>query len=382
MSYTRILNLNSLLRRKSHFLFGARSTGKTTLIEEQLAKADGRVMVFDLLDDETYQQLIRRPKVIEERIKTETRIIVIDEIQRISKLLNEVHRLLRKTGIRFLLTGSSARKLRHGGSNLLGGRAWEAHLYPLCSQEIPSFNLLKYLNVGGLPHVYPSANPRQELKHYTNLYLREEIVAEALVRKLDDFVRFLDVIALNNGEELHYQGLSNDSGAGAKTIQNYVGILQDTLIGFTVPAFTKTKKRKAIERAKFYMFDIGVTNILAGRGEILEKSELYGKALEHFIAREIKTYLSYRALSEELMYWRSTSRMEVDFVVGNKLAVEVKATSMVQPGHLKGLKTLKEEGLIRDYIVVSNDPEERRVEGIRILPIPKFLSLLWNDRLF
>jgi len=377
MDFNRILNLSELLRQKSCFLFGARATGKTTLIEKQLPGA----FILNLLDDEVYERLLRRPKVIEESLTPASRIIVIDEVQRLPKLLNEVQRLMKRKELVFLLTGSSARNLKRGGANLLGGRAWEAHLHPLTFHEIPNFDLLRYLNVGGLPAVYLSRAPQEELKSYVSLYLREEVFSEALVRKEELFLRFLDVIALNNGEELHYQGLSNDSGVQAKTIQNYVQILEDTLIGFQVLPFLATKKRKAISRSKFFFFDLGVVNRLARRSEILEGSEIFGKAFEHFVARELRSYLSYRRHDEELCYWRSTSGFEVDFVIGREIAIEVKSTEMVVEGHLKGLKALREEGLVKKSVVVSQDPEKRVLDGVEILPWKVFLQQLWSDQL-
>jgi len=377
MEFQRILDLRALLGRKSFFLFGPRATGKTTLIRKQIPEA----LIFDLLDDEVYERLLRRPKVIEESLTPETRTVVIDEIQRLPKLLHEVQRLMRSRERVFLLTGSSARTLRRGGANLLGGRAWEAELHPLTSREIPAFDLLRYLNVGGLPAIYLADSPEEELKSYVSLYLREEVFAEALVRKEEYFLRFLDVMALSNGEELHFQGLSNDSGVQARTIQNYVQILEDTLIGFQVPPFLATKKRKAIARSKFFFFDLGVVNRLARRSGIVEGGELFGKAFEHFIARELKSYLSYRRRDHDLSYWRSTSGFEVDFVVGREAAIEVKSSDLVVEGHLRGLRALREEGLWRKYLVVSRDPARRRLDGIEILPWTEFLRLLWKDQL-
>ena len=358
--YKRELNLPSILKQKSHFLFGARGTGKSTLIDQTLPDSK----VFDLLDDEIYERLLRSPKIIEEVTANFSGIVVIDEIQRLPKLLNEVQRLMRKVPNTFLLTGSSARKLKKGASNLLGGRAWEAHLHPLTYREIDDFNLLKYLNYGGLPHVYLSSNPTKELRHYINLYLREEIITEALTRKMEYFISFLDTLSLANGEELRFQNISNDSNVPARTIQNYIQILEDTLIGFQLKPFRKTKKRKAIACSKFYFFDLGVVNQLAKRSEIKEGSELFGKAFEHFIIREVKSRLSYKDTDHELCYWRSTSQFEVDLIIGNKYAIEIKSTKNINSSHLKGLKALREEGLIEKYIVVSNDPISREIDGV------------------
>jgi predicted AAA+ superfamily ATPase len=369
--YGRLLDIVDLLKQKSHFLFGARSTGKSTLIRSSLGPS---AQVYDLLDDSTFERLAREPQIISQNLGK--KIVVIDEIQRLPKLLNEVHRILSKTSVRFLLTGSSARKLKSNSVNLLGGRAWQAHLYPLVSSEISDFDLLKYLNVGGLPHVYLSQYPQKELKAYVNLYLKQEVMAEALVRKIEYFLNFLDMIAINNGEELHYQSLANDSGVPARTIQNYVQILEDTLLGFQLNAYVKTKKRKAITRSKFYLFDLGIANCLAKRGQIEEKSELYGKAFEHFIIREVKSILEYRQSEKELFYWRSTSQQEVDLIVGNSFAIEIKSTNKANESHVKGLKALREEGQIKRYLVVSNDRLERKIDGIEFLHWKSFIQMM------
>jgi len=380
MIYQRLLNMNSLLQKKSFFLFGPRSTGKTTLIHQQFPNA----IFYDLLDADIYTELLRRPKLIEEKLvltSETTPIIIIDEIQKLPKLLDEVHRLIEKYKISFLLTGSSARKLKRGAANLLGGRAWEAHLYGLTSKEIINFDLIKYLNRGGLPHIFLSEDYYEELNNYINLYIREEVVAEALVRKLDYFIRFLDIIGLQNGEELHFQSISSDAGVPVKTIQNYIQILEDTLIGFQLPAYLQTKKRKAITRSKFYFFDIGIVNTLSKRTEILSGSELFGKAFEHFLVLEIRAYLNYRRKNITISYWRSTSQFEVDCIIGNNLACEFKSTTLVTEKHLKGLKALREEQNIQKFCIVSQDSEMRIIDGIQVYPWKNFLNLLWLDQL-
>jgi uncharacterized protein len=379
MAFERTLQLGPLLARKSFFLLGPRATGKSTLVEHQLPDTT----IYDLLDDDVYTRLLKRPRALGEEIASGNagKLVVIDEIQKLPGLLDEVQRLIDKQGVRFLLTGSSARKLRRGGANLLAGRAWPAALFPLTSAEIPRFDLLQYLNRGGLPAIYPSEDYAEELSSYANLYLREEIVAEALVRKVDSFARFLDVIALSNGEELHYQGISNDAGVPVRTVQSFVQILEDTLLGFTVPAFGATRRRKAITRPKFFLFDVGVTGTLARRGEIRERSELFGRALEHFIALELRAYLSYRRRDEMLCYWRSTSGFEVDLILGDQLAVEVKASRQASEHDLRGLRALREEGLVRRYAVVSLDDAKRKLDGIEIWPWRSFLNALWRDTL-
>ncbi len=375
MEFQRALNLLSLAKKKSVFLFGPRSTGKTFLINKQFPKAK----VYNLLDTFDYGRLARRPTLIAEEKTPGEELIVIDEIQRLPILLNEVQRLIQAGDIHFLLTGSSARKLRKGGANLLGGRAWQASLFPLCFSEIPDFDLLKYLNRGGLPHIFLSDDFREELQAYVDLYLREEIQAEALTRNLGAFARFLDVMALQNGEELYLQGISSDAQTPVRTVENYIGILEDTLIGFKLAPFAATRKRKAITRSKFFLFDVGVVNTLARRGDIRPKSELFGKCFEHWLTLELRAYLSYRRRREEMSYWRSTSGYEVDCIVGEDWAFEFKAVEMAVERHFRGLKALREEKLVKNYAVVSLDTRRRKVDGILIYPWREFVSDLWGD---
>jgi predicted AAA+ superfamily ATPase len=371
-----MLDLAALLRRGSHFLLGPRSTGKTFLIRRSLPEAK----IYDLLDSDVYARLARRPRALGEELDGWKGPVVLDEIQKLPALLDEVHRIIEGRGLRFLMTGSGARKLRRGGVNLLGGRAREARLFPLCSPEIPGFDLTTYLNRGGIPRIHASPDFEGELRGYAGLYLSQEVMAEALVRKAGDFARFMDVAALQCGEELNYEGLAGDCGVPARTVQNYVSILEDTLVGFQVPSFRATLKRKAITRAKFFFFDVGVVNALAQRGEVRPRSEMFGKCFEHFLFLELRAYLSYRRLAHPLQYWRSTSGFEVDCVVGNRLALEFKSSDAVSDRHLRGLKALREEGKVAAYGVVSLDPEPRRVDGIKIWPWRAFLSDLWADK--
>lgn len=371
--YQRKLDIAKLLKTRSYFLFGPRGTGKSTLIEQTLPGA----RIYDLLDAEVFQRLLREPKIIGQETNENT-LVVIDEIQNIPSLLDEVHRLIVKRKQRFLLTGSSARKLRKGEANLLAGRAFQAELFPLTSQEIHDFDLLAYLNTTGLPEFYAQTMAAEYLRAYVGTYLKEEVQAEALTRNLPGFTRFLEVVALSNGEEINFANIASDSGIAVRTLEGFFGILNDTLIGFSIPPFLRTVKRKAITRSKYFLFDIGVVNSLARRGKIEYKSELFGRAFEHFIALELRAFISYKRIDLSIQYWRSTSLFEVDFILGQKLALEVKGTDLVSDKHLKGLRALKEEGLVENYGVVSLDSHERITDdGIYIWPWQVFLSKLW-----
>jgi predicted AAA+ superfamily ATPase len=371
--YNRQLDLSKLLKKRSYFLMGPRGVGKSTLIEQTLPHAK----IYDLLDASQFQRLLMEPTLISQETTADT-LVVIDEIQKLPSLLDEVHRLIVKRKQTFLLAGSSARKLCKGGANLLAGRAFQASLLPLTSQEVPHFDLLTYINTTGLPEFYGKTEAGDYLHAYVGTYLQEEIKAEALTRNLSGFIRFLEVVALCNGEEINYANMSSDCGVPARTLEAYFSILNDTLIGFSVPPFLATTKRKAITRAKYFLFDIGVVNSLTKRGRIELKSELFGRAFEHFIALELRAFLAYQNIHLPLQYWRSTSHAEVDFIIGDKLAIEVKATDLVKDKHLKGLKALKEEGLIKTYGVISLDPHERLTDdGIIIWPWKQFLKKLW-----
>jgi predicted AAA+ superfamily ATPase len=333
--------------------------------------------VIDLLEIKTYREYLKNPSLISEQMLEP--IVVIDEVQKLPEILDEVHRLIEADKLTFLLTGSSARKLKRGGANLLAGRAWWAELFPLTSNEIPDFDLMTYLNRGGLPAVYPSDDYAEELWAYTALYLKEEIQNEALTRKVAQFSEFLDLMALSNGQEISYQSIAGDCGVSPNSIKNYIQILEDTLVAFQLKAFTKTRKRKAISRSKLYFFDVGVTNSLAKRGEIMAGSELFGKAFEHFILLEVRAFLSYTRKNIRMYYWRSTSQFEVDLILDDQWGVEIKSAASIKDKHLKGIRALKEEGNIQNFAAVSCDRYERRTQdNITIFPWKLFLEKLWN----
>ena len=383
-SYQRQLQLKQLIEKKSFFLLGPRATGKSFLIHQELGE---RALILNLLRSDLYLRLSQSPWELEAIIEAaldgkKDPIIVIDEVQKLPNLLDEVHRLIEEKKWRFLLTGSSARKLKHGHANLLAGRAWTAHLFPLSFSEIPNFRLEHYLRYGGLPAIYPSEFPEEELIAYAHTYLYEEIQAEGLVRKLPQFSRFLQVAALHNGLILNFNKVSSDTGVSASTIREYYEILKDTLIGFSLEPWNQSKKRKASSTAKFYFFDCGVTHALAGTQTLDRNSNLYGRSFEQWIALELRSYLNYRRKQEALGFWRSTHQHEVDFTIGNHTAIEVKASKKINTSDFKGLLALQEEEIFKNYFVVSQDPIEAKHGAIHCMHWKNFLTRLWADKLF
>lgn len=370
---SRTLNLSALLEKKSHFLFGPRQTGKTFLIRHSLKGA----RIYDLLDTSIYLALSHNPGRVAQELTPRDRVVVIDEIQHLPVLLNEVHRLIEERGVRFLLTGSSARKLRRGGVNLLGGRARTKYLHPLTYQELGShFNLLRSLERGLLPSIYFSENPRADLQAYAGSYLQQEIVAEGVARNIPAFSRFLKVAALCNGTIVNFTNVANDAQVARTTVYEYFEILKDTLILHELPAWRKSKKRKPLASSKFYFFDIGVVAALQGR-EFRPGTPEFGEAFETYIMHELVSYSDYVS-GGPLSYWRSTSGFEVDFIIDDHTAIEVKAKENLSPFDVKSLKALAEEKKLKRYLCVSLEPRMRKVEGVTILPYRKFLDGLWS----
>lgn len=375
--YDRRLDLKEDSRRKSLFLFGPRQTGKTYLLKKNFPQSP----FYNLLLADVFWKISQRPQIIQEELmalgKECPQPIIIDEIQKLPILLDEVQNLIEEKSFHFILTGSSPRKLKRGGGNLLGGRAWTRHLFPLVTAEIPHYDLLRILNFGALPFIYNSPKPEEDLKAYVGNYLKEEIQAEGLVRRIENFSRFLQTASLFNGALVNFANVASDAGVPARTVAEYFSVLEDTLIGSLLEPFAKSKKRKAITTAKFYFFDVGVCNFLAGRGGIKPKTELFGSALEHFIFTELKAYLDYTNDNRPLYFWRSKSGYEVDFLIDEEIAIEVKASALVTERHCGGLAALSEELTMRKKIVVSMDPFPRKMKDVEILPVAVFLKRLW-----
>lgn len=369
----RLVDLNALLDKKSHFLLGPRQTGKTFLFRHTLEN----VCVYDLFDSEIFLSLSRNPRRIFEELQPQDRIVVIDEIQRLPELLNEVHRLIETRGTRFLLTGSSARKLRRGGINLLGGRARTKYLHPLTSKELGGhFDLFLAIERGMIPSIYFSDEPRSDLQAYAGSYLQQEILAEGATRNIPAFSRFLRVAALCNASIVNFTNVANDAQVARTTVYEYFEILKDTLLLYELPAWRKSKKRKPLASSKYYFFDIGVVAVLQGR-EFRAGTPEFGEAFETYLMHELKCFSDYIS-GEQLSYWRSTSGFEVDFIIGDHTALEVKAKKNLSPNDIKSLRMLAEERKLKRYICVSMEPRRRKVGNIEILPYEEFLDRLWD----
>jgi len=372
----RVLDLNRLLAKKSHFLFGPRQTGKSSLIRATV-RAD---RFYNLLESDTLLALAREPRRLRQEVQKIGALVVIDEIQKLPQLLDEVQWLIEERKARFLLTGSSARKLRGGGVNLLGGRARSRTLHPFVSREIEDLDLLRALSFGTLPSIYLSENPREDLKSYTGDYLREEIAHEGLTRNIPAFSRFLEVAALCNGRILNYTKIATDAQVPRTTVHEYFQILRDTLVGYDLMAWRKARRRKPLSTSRFYFFDIGIARALQGRGPIDERSADFGEALEAYLFHELRAWIDYRG-DGDLAYWRTTSGFEVDFVLDGAAAIEVKSTRNAAGHDFKGLHAIHEETGVRRRYLVCLEPRPRIVDGIEVLPWREFLARLWSDAL-
>lgn len=368
------------LGKESTFLWGARQTGKSTLLKSLYPDAP----YFDLLLADEFDRFLRNPSLLREilLIRIPDGPVIIDEIQRIPSLLNEIHWLIVNRNIQFILSGSSPRNILRSGGNLLGGRALRHELYPLISAEIPDFDLVKALNWGLLPRHYLSGNPDKLLSAYIGSYLRDEIMTEAKIRNITSFSRFLEAAAFSNGEMVNYSNIAAECGVSSPTVKEYFQILEDTMTGRFLQSYQKKPKRRVILAPRFYYFDIGVANYLLKRGRIEQGSEAFGKAFEHFIYQEIYAHSHYSGINYPISYWRTTSQIEVDFILGeNEVTIETKSTSMVNPRHLKGLKSFAEDYKVKKSIIVSTDPYPRQIDNISVLPWQVFLNMLWGGEI-
>lgn len=376
----RIHPLRECLKAKSHFLLGPHQIGKSTLIRQALGDD---CVYYDLLDTQVAAELTTRPWLIRERLRPQDKLIVIDEVQKLPALLDEVQLLVeRDADLRFLLTGPSGRKLKRGGANLLGGRLWTTYLYPFVAPELDYRHWEERLRIGSMPSVLFADDPMRELQAYAGRYLQEEVRAEGLVRSIENFSRFLATVAHTNGEQVNFTNIGSDASVPSRTVREFYRILVDTLIGFYLEPW-RHGKRKAVATPKFYFFDVGIANSMVGRRELARGTAEYGRAFEHQVILEVRAYLTYkRVTGRPLTYWRTKEQHEVDLVIGDEIAIEIKAKPAVTDRDLKSMRLIAGEAAWQRRIVVSEERAWRRTEdGIEVWPVEEFLRMMWDGGL-
>lgn len=381
--FQRILSIK-LPRGQSAFLWGPRKTGKSTYLKEKFPKS----IVYDFLQTDLLFEFSKRPSLLREQLLAKNKDIlkqpiILDEVQKIPPLLDEVHWLIENHGLQFILCGSSARKLKRGKANLLGGRAWRYEMFPLVSAEIEDLNLMRALNHGLIPSHYLQDHYEKSLKAYTQDYLKEEVFAEGLTRNIPAFSRFFDAVGYSHGEIVNYSNIARDCGVDSKTVKEYFQILVDTLLGRFVEPFKKRQDRQVIGRApKFFLFDVGAAGVVSKRRIPEPRGELFGRAFEHFILMELIAYNAYQDLGFDIHFWRTKYGLEVDFILGKgEVAIEVKGTHRVDPRDLRPLTTFVETYKPQKALVVTNEKEERIWGSLRLIPWEKFLSDLWEGKI-
>lgn len=378
--YKRLFDVESKLD-EGMFLFGARQTGKSTLLKERFK---GKIY-YDLLDPELRKFFKRNPNALKEALKDKPSgtLVIIDEIQKVPELLDIVHSLMVDNGLWFILSGSSARKLKKSGANTLGGRAIPETLYPLVWPEVTDFQLDRAVQNGMIPRHYMVEDATKRLKGYVEVYLNEEIREEGEVRELDAFERFMEIAAISDGEMLNYSNIASDCGVSVKTVQSYFQILYDTLIGYEIPAYRKTVKRKIVQAPRFYYFDVGLANYLMGRYFLKRGTDDYGHAFEHLVIQEIIAYKGYNDKKEIISYWRTYDKKEVDVVIGDaKVAIEIKSSEQIKTKHKAGLRAFKEEHPDCRLILVSLEVVTRTSEDIEMIYVLDFFKKLWDGEIF
>ena len=386
--FSRVLKMN-LPVGQSTFLWGARKTGKSHYLRKHYPNS----VIYNLLETDEYFRLLKDPALLRHRVialdeETLRHPIIIDEVQKVPALLDEVHLLIEETPAYFILCGSSARKLKREGVNLLGGRAWRYEFYPLVYPEIPDFDLLHALNHGLIPSHYLAINWKKSIKAYINDYLKEEIKAEGLTRNLRAFAQFLDVFSFSNGELINYANIARDCGIDAKTIKEYYQILVDTLLGYYVyPYKNKVKREDLVATPKFYFFDVGIVNGLSKRSIEALKGATAGQAFEHFILMELIAYRGINDLDFEISFWRTSAGLEVDFILGDaEVAIEIKISSNLRESDTRGLTAFAKQHKAKRLILInlSDKKMQKKIDDhntLEILPWRLFLESLWAGKI-
>ena len=364
---------------ESHFfLFGPRGTGKSTFLRQRFPKA----LFVDLLDPETYRNLQARPERLREMVEGDPskEAVVIDEVQKVPELLSAVHQLIEeRKDRRFILTGSSARKLKRGGVNLLAGRAVLRTLHPFMAAELPVFNLDQALTRGMVPLIVDSSEPKDALRAYATLYLKEEVQFEGLVRNIGNFARFLEAASFSHASTLNVANLARECQVDRKTVAGYLEVLEDLLLCFQVPVFTKRAQRQTAAHPKFYLFDAGVYRSLRPQGPLDRPEEIDGGALEGLVAQHLRAWIAYSDPELKLYYWKTRSGTEVDFVVygsGGFWALEVKNSRVVRSKDVRPLRTFHSDYPECRPVLLYRGQERRQVGGIPCWPCEDFLRQL------
>ncbi len=363
----------------SHFLFGPRGTGKSTFLRETFPDA----LWVDLLRPEVHQRFAARPERLRELVDGNpgAEVIILDEVQRVPALLDVVHGLIEERGHlampRFVLTGSSARKLRRAGVNLLAGRLLLKRLHPFMAAELPGFDLGTALRLGMLPVVRDSQNPEATLASYVALYIREEVQSEGLARRLDDFARFVEAISFSHGAILNVAEVAREAQVSRKTAESWVDILEDLYLAFRLPVFSRRARRKLAAHPKFYWFDSGVFRSARPAGPLDRTEEMEGVALEGLVAQHLRAWMDYSGGNSRLCFWRTKSGNEVDFVVygkGSFHAFEVKNSATVRARDLRGLRTFLEDYPEAEARLLYRGEERLLIQGIRCEPCEDYLA--------
>ena len=379
----RELKIEDLLEESSLFLFGPRMTGKTSYIENELQRK--ALLSITFLDGDTLDAFRRNPVLLRSMLNGKTEgFVIIDEVQLFPPVLLDIQHIMTHSDIQFLLTGSSARKLKKSGSNLLGGRAGIVSMHPLVWKEIKDRNpdLDSIFATGMLPKVFMARSYQTQLRNYVRGYLDKEIAPEGERRDLGAFSNFLTFAASENTELMNFSNVSRDIGMSADTIKEWYQILVDTFIGYYLRPYRKGSKRTPVNTSKFYFFDVGVARVAARMPVPSETMTEYGKMFKNYIFMELKAYIDYNMTDDELYFWRTREGYEVDFVIENKVAIEVKTSKNITNKELKGLRAFRDENAVKDYIIVCRELFERTTEdGIKIVPWKIFLDKLWNNEI-
>ncbi len=367
---------------KSCFLWGARQTGKTTYLREKFPEA----RFINLLEADTYHRYLLSPQRLREELEAnaERSLVIIDEVQKVPALLDEVHSLIER-GFKFILCGSSARRLKQTGANLLGGRAWRYHFVPLCYTELQTLDWAKIFNHGLIPSNYLFKEYENNLAAYLYDYLLTEVLYEAQLRKREPFVRFLDVLGISHGEMVSFANIARDCGVSSKTVRSYFEILEDMYLGYFVYPYQEKIKRQTIqEKPKFYLFDTGLANYLKRFKWKEMRGVDAGRTFEHYVFLELMAYKLLTQKRDLISYWRTKEGDEVDFIIQQN-AIEIKMSNSINKNYVQGLLTFNRYHKLNLHIVcLEKEKRKMQFDGQEVIvwPVEKFLQALWSNTIW